>query len=105
MCQLGSSNPKPSFWVKIDRKYRLIVSLCSSISYRNECFDLCRVKAERAAWTNALQGRNSMHTSIQLGDQWAAVIPKNLERDAQAFIQCILEVSRGMKFNVGQPTM
>lgn len=47
-----------------------------------------------------------MFSSEQLGDnQWAAIVPKSLERDAQAFIRTIQEVSRGMAFNVGAPQM
>lgn len=62
-----------------------------------------RFRTRDAAWMNALQGKNSMHDSVQLGDNWVAVIPKALSRDAEAFIREILNVSRGMNFNVQQP--
>lgn len=63
------------------------------------------VIADRGAWTNAFQSRNSMHTSINLGTKWVAVIPKSLAADADGFIKCILQVSEGMRFNVGPPTV
>lgn len=46
-----------------------------------------------------------MHLSVQLGEEWVAVVPQSLQRDADAFIKCIREVSQGMNFNVGQPRM
>lgn len=61
------------------------------------------VVADRGAWTNAFQSRNSMHTSIQLGSDWVAVIPKPLSSDAEGFIKCILDVSKGMNFIVTRP--
>lgn len=64
-----------------------------------------RVTAQGAAWMNALQGKNSMYKSVQLADQWVAVAPKMLQRDVEAFIKCILEVSRGMNFDVAQPRL
>lgn len=64
------------------------------------------VKAVNAAWANELQGRNSMYISAKLDKyEWVAVVPKALFRDAQAFIKCILEVSNGMRFQVGEPEM
>lgn len=47
-----------------------------------------------------------MYSSEELRDrQWAAVIPQSLQRDGQAFLTVIREVSRGMAFNVGEPHM
>ncbi|XP_055323202.1 piwi-like protein Siwi [Sitodiplosis mosellana] len=64
-----------------------------------------KVRADhQASWTNALQGRNSMFSSERLADkQWAVVVPQSLQRDGQAFIQCLRDVSNGMAFQVGEP--
>lgn len=53
---------------------------------------------------NALQGRNSMNVSQRL-DRWAVVIPRAINRQTMEFIKMMMEVSKGMRFNVSEPTM
>lgn len=55
-----------------------------------------------ADWTNAFQGKHSMFRSTSL-TRWTAVIPKNLERDADAFLKMIIQVARGMHFELSDP--
>lgn len=66
--------------------------------------DQKKVAAERADWTSAFQGRNTMFRSEDLPDNaWIAIVPQNLERDADDFIKTLLQVSHGMRFNMGNP--
>lgn len=66
---------------------------------------MCRQPADHnASWMNALQGRNSMNVSKNL-QRWAVVIPRNIKKQSMDFIKMMMEVSRGMRFNVGDPTM
>lgn len=45
-----------------------------------------------------------MFRSEKLGySEWAVVIPKNLKKEADTFVDLLLQVSRGMKFEVGTP--
>lgn len=56
-----------------------------------------------ASWTSQFQGRNAMYRCNPL-QRWKAIIPQNM-RDAERFIQSILQVSKPMGFNVAQPEM
>lgn len=53
---------------------------------------------------NALQGRNSMNVSQNL-QRWAVVIPRSIKGQSMGFIKMMMEVSKGMRFNVTEPTM
>lgn len=55
-----------------------------------------------ADWTSAFQGRHSMYRSVPL-DRWTAVIPNSLRRDADEFLNCLIRVAQGMRFNIGTP--
>lgn len=55
-----------------------------------------------ADWTQAFQGRHSMYRSQQL-NRWTVVIPQNLKRDADEFLECLIQVARGMRFEIGNP--
>lgn len=55
-----------------------------------------------ADWTSAFQGKHSMFRSEQL-NRWAIVIPNNLQRDADGFLKVLIEVARGMRFEVADP--
>lgn len=55
-----------------------------------------------ADWTNAFQGRHSMFRSVRL-ERWTVVIPNNLKKDADDFLNCIIQVAGGMRFEVAQP--
>lgn len=66
---------------------------------------MCRQSADHnASWMNALQGRNSMNVSQDL-QRWAVVIPRNIKSQSMGFIKMMMEVSKGMRFNVAEPEM
>lgn len=89
-------NSKGSFSVLLSNK----IGISSTILLG----DQKKVAAERADWTSAFQGRNTMFRSEDLPDNaWIAIVPQNLERDADDFIKTLLNVSHGMRFNMGNP--
>lgn len=45
-----------------------------------------------------------MYTSTKLKN-WVAIIPKMLQADAMAFINTLIQVSKGMNFDMDQPQM
>lgn len=61
-----------------------------------------KAEPRNADWTTAFQGRHSMFRSVRL-DRWTAVIPNSLRRDADDFLKCLIEVARGMRFDVAEP--
>lgn len=57
-----------------------------------------------ADWTSAFQGKHAMYRSVEL-KRWAVVIPNNLRSDAQEFLKVLIQVAKGMRFNVADPEM
>lgn len=55
-----------------------------------------------ADWTNAFQGKHSMFRSERL-HRWTVVVPNNLARDADGFLKVLIEVARGMQFEMSEP--
>lgn len=74
-------------------------------SFLSISLKMCRQPADHSAsWMNALQGRNSMNVSQNL-QRWAVVIPRNIKAQSMGFIKMMMDVSKGMRFNVSEPAM
>lgn len=63
-----------------------------------------QVKVENADWTREFQGRNSMYKSDLL-DRWVVVASRRLEKDVRGFIEVLMQVSDGMRYQVNKPIM